>query len=318
MRLRWLDAAAVHAALPYDALIEALRQAFAAGLRAPLRHHHEIPRPQHQEPAVLLLMPAFRPGGATGVKLVHVAPGNEALGLPVVQGLYLLFDGPTGTPRAILDGTALTLRRTAAASALAARFLAREDSRTLALFGAGALAPHLARAHATVRPLRRCLLWNRSRARAERLARELGEVFDSVEIVVDRREALAEADIISCATRSRTPLVEGDHVRPGTHVDLVGAFTPAMRESDGALMRRARVFVDTREGALAEAGDILQAMAEGAFRARDLAGDLYGLCQGSCSGRRHPTEITVFKSVGSAVEDLAAAELALARTTEGE
>ncbi len=315
MRLRWLDAAAVHAALAYDALIEALRQAFAAGLRAPLRHHHEIPRPQHREPAVLLLMPAFRPGGATGVKLVHVAPGNEALGLPVVQGLYLLFDGPTGTPRAILDGTALTLRRTAAASALAARFLAREDSRTLALFGAGALAPHLARAHATVRPLRRCLLWNRSRARAERLACELKELFDSVEIVADRREALAEADIISCATRSRTPLVEGDHVRPGTHVDLVGAFTPAMRESDGALMRRARVFVDTREGALAEAGDILQAMAEGALRAQDLAGDLYGLCAGSCSGRRHPAEITVFKSVGSAVEDLVAAELALARTT---
>ncbi len=316
MRLHWLDGAAVHAALPYDRLADALADAFAEGLRAPPRHHHEVPRPG-REPAVLLLMPAWRPGHETGVKLVHVAPGNEALGLPVVQGLYLLFDGPTGTPRAVLDGTALTLRRTAAISALAARHLARPDSHTLAVFGAGALAPHLARAHAAVRPLRHCLVWNRSRPRAERLARALAADFASVRVVEDRHTALAEADVVTCATRSTEPLVEGDRVRPGTHVDLVGAFTPAMRESDAALLARARVFVDTREGALAEAGDLLRAIKEGAFTAGALAGDLSDLCAGRVPGRRRADEITVFKSVGTAVADLVAATLALERGRPG-
>ncbi len=309
--LRVFDAAAVGRALPYAALADALSAAFAEGLRAPVRHHHVVPRPG-AEPATLLLMPAWRPGRETGVKLVHVCPGNALRSLPVVQGVYVLFDGPTGTPRAVLDGTELTLRRTAAASALAARHLAREDASTHLMIGAGALAPHLVRAHASVRPIRRVLLWNRTRSRAEKLAAELaGEAF-AVTVVDDRLAALAEADIVSCATLSREPLVEGRHLRPGTHVDLVGAFRPDMRESDDDLVRRARVFVDTREGALAEAGDILQAIASGALTADAIAGDLYELCGGRVAGRRDASEITVFKSVGTAIEDLVAAAMVAA------
>lgn len=306
------DAEAVGRALAYNDLVDALAAAFAEGVRAPIRHHHVIPR-TCKDPATLLLMPAWRQDRDTGVKLVHVCPGNDAQGLPVVQGVYLLFDGPTGTPRAVLDGTELTLRRTAAASALAARLLARPDATVHLMIGAGALAPHLVRAHAAVRPIKRVLLWNRTRERAERLAMALAAEGFAASVVDDRAAALGEADIVSCATLSRTPLVEGSRVRPGTHVDLVGAFRPDMRESDDELMRRARVFVDTREGALLEAGDIVQAIRAGALAEADIAGDLYDLCSGRVAGRRDAHEITVFKSVGSAVEDLVAAGCVLER-----
>jgi len=318
VNLRLLDAAALAALLDDAALIDALEDAFRQGLRAPPRHHHAVPRPA-REPADLLIMPCWDPGRFTGIKLVHVCPGNAELDLPTVQGLFVLFDGPTGTPRAVLDGTELTLRRTAAASALASRFLSREDSTTLAVFGAGALAPHLIRAHAVVRPIRRVLLWNRTRARAEALAKRLrGEERLAEVRVVDRPgDALAQADIVSCATRSREPLVAGAAVRPGTHVDLVGAFRPDMREADPELFARAEVYVDTREGALAEAGDLLAAIATGRLRCEEIRGDLYDLCSGRTPGRSAPDTITVFKSVGSAVEDLTAAVLAMRQVEEG-
>jgi ornithine cyclodeaminase len=306
------DAAAVHAALPYPALIEALRQGFARGATAPVRHHHSVPRPG-ADPAVLLLMPAWFEGGVTGVKLVHICAGNETRGLPSVQGLYVLFDGPTGTPLATLDGTALTLRRTACASALAASCLARPDASALLVVGAGAMAPHLARAHATVRPIRRVQVWNRTPDRARQVADELRASGLDAAAVDDLARAQAEADVISCCTMSRAALVRGDLVRPGTHVDLVGAYTPAMRESDDSLIGRARVYVDTRAGALAEAGDILQPIASGAFAAERIVADLADLAAGRDSGRRSADEVTVFKSVGTAVEDLIAAALVVGR-----
>lgn len=302
------DAGAVAAALPYPRLIAALREAFAAGAPAPVRHHHSVPRPG-QEPATLLLMPAWREGDVTGVKLVHVASGNQERGLPSIQGLYVLFDGPTGTPLAALDGTALTLRRTAAASALAASFLARPDAGVMALLGAGAMAPHLVRAHAAVRPLREVRVWNRSQPRAAALAEALhGEGFE-VTMVASAEAAVRGADLISCATMSTEPLVQGAWLSPGAHLDLVGAFTPGMRESDDEVMRRGEVFVDTFEGALAEAGDILLAIASGALHRDAIRADLHGLCAGLHPGRDSPDAITVFKSVGSAIEDLVAAKL---------
>jgi ornithine cyclodeaminase len=302
------DAAAVAAALPYPRLVAALREAFAAGGPTPVRHHHSVPRPG-QEPATLLLMPAWREGDVTGVKLVHVASGNQVLGLPSVQGVYLLFDGPTGTPLAAIDGTALTLHRTAAASALAASYLARPDAATLALLGAGALAPHLARAHAAARPVGTVRLWNRSRPPAERLAESLRHDGLAVELADTAEAAVGGADIVSCATMSREPLVRGAWLAPGTHVDLVGAFTPEMRESDDEVMRRGEVFVDTIDGALAEAGDILQAIAAGALDRAAIRAELHGLCAGAHPGRTSRDAVTVFKSVGSAIEDLVAAKL---------
>jgi ornithine cyclodeaminase len=306
--MRNVDAAAVHRALDYGSLIEALRAAFRAGCELPVRHHHTVTTPDGSA-ATLLLMPAWRVGGRIGVKTVTVFPGNAARGLPSVMGVYLLLDGATGAPLALIDGVALTLRRTAAASALAASYLARPDAWRLVMVGAGALAPHLVRAHAAARPIREVAIWNRSPARAEALAADLaGEPFAAA-ATANLAEAVAGADIVSCATLSHQPLVRGEWLRPGTHLDLVGGFTPAMREADDETVRRARLFVDTRDGALKEAGDIVQPLRAGLIGERDVEADLFELCRGERPGRSGADEITLFKSVGTALEDLAAAEL---------
>lgn len=303
---RLFDAAAVAAALPYGPLVDRLGEAFRKGAHAPVRHHHDIGRPGAPD-ATFMLMPAWIPGEATGVKLVHVVPGNEKLGLPSVPGLYILYDGPTGIPRAIMDGTELTVRRTACASALAARHLARKDASRLLVIGAGALSLHLARAHASVRPIREVAVWNRTAARAEAVVAQLRNEGFEARLATDPAAAAGEADIVSCCTMSAEPVLHGAWLKPGTHVDLVGAFKPSMRESDDEVMRRGTVFVDTFAGAMAEAGDILLAIGSGALTREAIAAELSGLCRGEHPGRRSEDEITVFKSCGTALEDLAAA-----------
>ncbi len=279
----------------------------------PPRHHHTIARPEGE--ATLLLMPAWSAGsgGYAGVKIVSVVPGNAARGRASVVGSYLLLDGDSGEPLALLDGPTLTAWRTAAASALAASHLAAGGARRMVMIGAGALAPRLVAAHASVRPIAEVAVWNRTLSRAEALAATLDRPGLAVRPTTDLAGAIAEADIVSVATMSRTPLVAGAALRPGVHVDLVGAFNPAMREADGDAFRRATVHVDTREGALREAGDVIQAIAEGAFSAEAIAGDLFALCRGTVPGRRDAAEITLFKSVGTAIEDLAAAVLVYER-----
>jgi ornithine cyclodeaminase len=305
------DRRAVERALDFGTLIEALRQGFAAGCEAPVRHHHAVPRSGAAD-ATLLLMPAWQRDRHLGVKIVQVSPGNEAKGLPTVDGLYLLFDATTGTPLAVMDGKSLTERRTAAASALAASYLARPDAAHHLVIGAGAVAAMLVPAHAAVRPISRVTLWNRTVAKADLLAERLATEGFRVEVSTDLQAALGEADIISAATMSAEPLVRGDAVKPGAHVDLVGAFNPTLRESDDALMARGSLFVDTKGGALAEAGDILQAIASAAIDETAIQAELADLCRGDHPGRRHPDEITVFKSVGAAIEDLVAANLVAA------
>ncbi|HUG60420.1 MAG TPA: ornithine cyclodeaminase family protein, partial [Methylomirabilota bacterium] len=230
--------------------------------------------------------------------------------------------GETGEPLAVLDGRTLTLARTAAASALAASFLARPDARSMAMIGAGALSPYLIAAHAAVRPIERVAIWNRDGAKAASLAASLhGGVHDGRRIAVTAAssiaEAVADADIVSAATMATEPLIRGADLRPGSHVDLVGGFTPAMREADDDAVRRASVYVDTRVGALAEAGDIVQPIAAGVIGEADIRGDLADLCRGLSTGRADPGEITLFKSVGTALEDLAAASLVYDRVTAG-
>lgn len=306
----------IHRALDYDALADALADAFArAEVEAPLRHAHDVGT--EAAPGHLLMMPAFRRGVRIGVKLVNVFPQNGARGLGAVNGVYAVFDGSTGLPLAILDSDALTNRRTAAASRLAARYLARPDSATLLVVGTGRLAAHMARAHARGRSLARVEVFGRDPAKAEALAGRLAEEGFPAAPVTDLDRAVRDADIITCATNSRAPLILGEKVKVGAHVDLVGAFRPHMRESDGALIARARVFVDTRTGALKEAGDLVQARDEGAFADNQLVGDLYDLCSGRTTGRGGPEEVTLFKSVGTALEDLVAAEMVLAAAEEG-
>lgn len=311
--MRVVSAEEIASVLTYPDLIAALRDAFAGELVAPARHHHEIPRADGD--ATLLLMPAWYrgSGGYAGVKVVSVFPGNPGRGKESVVGTYLLLDGDSGEPLAALDGPALTLWRTAAASALAASFLARDDARRMTMVGAGALAPRLIAAHASVRPIETVAIWNRSPKRAAALAAALRRPGLAVTVSTDLASAVGSADVVSCATLSREPLVRGAWLTPGTHVDLVGAYNPAMRESDNDAIATARVYVDTRAGALREAGDIIQAIAGGALAATRIVGDLHDLCRGDAAGRRDRDEITLFKSVGSAIEDLAAAVLVYER-----
>ncbi len=298
--------------LDYPTLIARLRTAFTTDCAAPLRHQHRIPVAGGED-GVMLMKPAWREGGPIAVKIVNVFPSNVARGLPAVLGAVMVFDGATGDARAVIDGRTLTIRRTAAASALAADYLARTDARTLLVVGTGQLAPALAHAHACIRPLRRVLVWGRSPDKAKALAETLAAEGMNATPTDDLERSVREADIITCATLAKEALVKGAWLRPGAHLDLVGGFTPEMRETDDEAMRRARIFVDTREGALAEAGDIIQAMRNGAITVGDIKGELSELCVGNITGRGGDEEITVFKSVGTALEDLAAAELALER-----
>ncbi len=311
--MRIIGPSEVTAALDFISLVEALRQMFRTGCEAPLRHHHAIHDPSGGPDATLLLMPAWQSGRHIGIKLVTVFPGNAAVDLPSVMGAYLLLDGKTGEPLALLDGPALTARRTAAASALAASYLARPDSERLLMVGTGALAPHLIEAHAAVRPIRNVLVWGRDPDKAARLAQRLDRKTLKVAATSDLEAAVRGAHVISCATLSFEPLIRGAWLPLGVHLDLVGGFTPERREADDEAVRRARIFVDTREGASKEAGDIVQPLRAGVIVADDVAGDLFELTRGSRAGRRYHDQITLFKSVGTALEDLAAAQLAFER-----
>ena len=308
-----ISADAVDRALTFGGLVETLRIAFREGAVQPVRHHHTVERPDGAA-STLLLMPAWTDfnaagtsaGGHIGVKVVTVSPDNNEIAKPAVMGLYLLLDGKTGEPQALIDGQRLTQWRTACASALAASYLAREDASQLLIIGAGALAPFLAKAHSAVRPIRQIRIWNRTFANAEKVAASLTTEGIDAEAVDNLDRALGEADIISSATITTTPLVKGALVKPGAHVDLVGGFAPGMRESDDAAVRRAHVYVDTRAGATKEAGDIVQPLASGVLKMDDIVADLHELARGQKKGRGSPNEITLFKSVGAALEDLAA------------
>ncbi len=302
-----IDQARTRAALAFPRLIDALRKAFMAGAEVPLRHRHAVAGGD----GTLLLMPAWQGRAAMGVKLVTVFPGNGALGLNAVFSTYLLCDGTTGEHLAVIDGNEITGRRTAAASALAGDYLARRDASSLFIAGAGHIAGMLAQAWSAVRPISTVTVWNPRPIRAEALAATLrAEGFDAV-ATTDLESATRAADIVSCATLSTTPLIRGGWLRPGTHLDLIGGYRPDMREADDTAIRRARLYIDT-DAALAEAGDLTQPLAAGTITRADIAGDLAALCRGTVGGRATPNEITLFKSVGSAIEDLAAAALVYA------
>ncbi len=303
------DAAAVAAALDSHRLIEALRTAFARESAAPPRAQHRLDAAGAR---ILLTMPAWN-RDAIGVKLVTVFPENPARGLAAVSACYVLFDAGNGTVRATLDGKELTLRRTAAASALASQYLSRTDSGRLLMVGTGDLAPHLIQSHASVRPIGQVRIWGRTAEHARALAQRLGGGAWQVEATTDLAGAVAWADIISCATLATSPLVPGAWLRAGQHLDLVGAFTPHMREADDEAVRRAEVFVDTREGALAESGELIQAIDRGSITREHIRADLHELARGLHAGRQDPAAITLFKSVGHALEDLAAAQLVVDR-----
>jgi len=306
--MRFFDAEAIRSRLPWSRMLIALEEALRGEVEAPLRASHPIAVPG-QPSATLLAMPAWRRGRRIGVKLVTVFPGNADRGRRSVAAVYVLFDANDGTPMALLDGEELTARRTATASAYAASKLARSEAHHLVMVGAGRMARPLIDAHRHVRPIDRVSIWSRTADHAQATAASCARDGIAALAVTDLAATIADADIVSCATLATAPLVEGRWVRPGTHIDLVGAFRRHMRESDDLVMQRADlIVVDDRTAALSEGGDVVQAIDGGAIGVEKVSAELRDLARGSHPGRTRENEITVFKSVGFALEDLAAAE----------
>jgi ornithine cyclodeaminase len=306
-----LDAEAVRSRAPMPAMIACLREAFR---RQPTAHPRQIvDLSGGAGERLLLVMPAFDASGAAAVKLATVTPGNAAKGLPTVQAAIVAFSA-TGTPIALLDGASVTQLRTAAASALASQYLSREDSAHLVVIGTGALAPYMAAAHCTVRPITRVSVWGRRQERAVATMHAIRSLVPGhVELIVAQslEHAVASADIVTCATTSKTPVLLGRWLQRGVFVDLVGSFTRSAREADDAVVLRSRIFVDTFEGALAEAGDLLDPLERGILRRERIEGELADLVCGRVKGRSDKDESILFKSVGTAIEDLAAVQLIL-------
>lgn len=307
--MRVLSGEEVQDLLPMRELIAQLRIAFINPCVCPARQVVSLPGGSGDR--LLLYMPAFDPAGAAVVKVATVLPENPARGLPAIQAAILVLSS-SGTPIAVLDGAAVTRMRTGAASALASSYLSRADSTRLLIIGTGALAPCMAWAHCLVRPISQVRVSGRderrARATAEAIAALVGaRVHVGLADSLDR--AAGEADVISCATSSAEPVLHGVWIHPGTFIDLVGSFSPSKREADDEAVRRSRLFVDTLDGALAEAGDLLDPIGRGVISSEQIEGELADLVSGRVAGRRSADEITLFKSVGSAIEDLAAAQL---------
>ncbi|WP_271274123.1 ornithine cyclodeaminase family protein [Aliamphritea hakodatensis] len=314
-----LNANQVRQALPWPLLIEALNDIFTKNVCAPVRHHHSINVPDDPA-ATLLLMPAWLEGEYLGVKLVNVFPGNSLRGKPGLNSNYILSCGKTGQPLAQLDANELTSLRTAAASAMASRYLSREDSSELLMVGAGRMGRNLIPAHMSVRPISSVKVWDRNEDASRILVADLNaQNIDAEACEYDQLETAAlQADIISCATMATNPLIKGEWLKPGAHLDLVGSFTPTMRETDNTAMQISAVFVDVRAGALAETGDLIIPISEGAITEDKIIAEFTELCSGQHAGRSalpdSANAITLFKAVGDSREDLAASILAYQRS----
>ena len=290
----------------YTELISEIKNAFATSpVEVPRRHHHNFSNPEENIDSTLLLMPAWNPGKEAGVKIVTVSPNNGKFDLPSIQGTYIYLDAHKGIVKAIIGAKALTAKRTAATSALATSYLARKNASTMLMIGTGVLSSNLILAHASVRPIKNIFVWGRNFSKAESICKELSNEKFSISAVETIEEAITNVDIVSCATLSKTPLILGKYLKNGQHIDLVGAYKTDMRESDDEVIKKSKVFVDTCQG-LKESGDILIPLQNGIITEKDIKADLFELCSNKKQGRRNDQEITCFKSVGHASEDLTA------------
>lgn len=301
-----IDTESTRQALEFPAAIRALREAFRAGATVPPRHVHVIESGDAHGTA--LIMPAWNDQGYFGVKVINIFPENTRQGLPGLHAAYTLYSARTGVPLAQVDGDVITVYRTAGAAALGASYLAREDAKVLLIVGSGRIAGLVAQAMRTVRPIDKVLVWNVRPAGAQALASSLTEQGFDAQAIDSLESGARQADIISCATLSTEPLVRGEWLRPGTHLDLIGSFKPDMKETDPACFANAEVYVDTDE-APTKSGDLLAAFEAGTLSPDSIRGTLTDLVSGRAPGRRNASEITVFKAVGSALEDLTMAAM---------
>jgi|HigsolmetaAR202D_1030399.scaffolds.fasta_scaffold02377_7 ornithine cyclodeaminase len=307
-----------------DAVANAFMQLSAERAYVPLRAHIGI----KEQEATSFFMPAYVPAAegssaSLGLKVVSVFPKNSArsVGTPTINAAVMLLDPQTGVPRALLDGTYLTALRTGASSGVATRELARPDSKVLALFGAGGQAAMQVLAVCSVRPIEQIWIYNRTRSKLPIFMaqlRALGAPIPSdIRVANTPAQALADADVVCCATSSPTPLFEDAHVRPGTHINGVGSYNPRLAEVPAQTIKRAYVVVDQREAAWSEAGDLIQARDAGIIAEQHAQVELGEVVAGTAPGRSDENQITFFKSVGNAVQDLAVGQLALERAIAG-
>ncbi|WP_376792580.1 ornithine cyclodeaminase family protein [Thermoflexus sp.] len=312
--LRWITAEQIRHALPMWQAVEAMREAFIAFSegRAYIPQRISISVPERE--GVALFMPGYVPPRDLGLKVVSIFPRNVEQGLPTISAVVLMLNPETGMPMALLDGTFLTAWRTGAASGLATALLARPDAESLALIGAGAQARTQLLAVCAVRPIQRVRVYSRTPERARKLIEEMrGQegVPEDIALAPTPEAAVAEADVVCTATNASAPVFDGRSLRPGTHINAIGSFTLEMRELDEETFRRAsRVVVDSRAAAMVEAGEVVWAIRQGILREQDLV-ELGEIAAGRQPGRQSPEEITLFKSVGLAVQDLVAARWVL-------
>jgi len=307
----------VHAALSYPALVDTLQDAFSKEFTMPPRTVFMLDDKADNTNAFALL-PSWN-DSIIGVKAFTYFPDNQG---PEYKSLYskiLLFDRAHGEPLALVDGTSVTFWRTAAISGLASRLLSRENSESLLVLGTGNLSTYIIRAQASVRPLKRVMVWGRTPANAQKVVDQMSAELGDIEFsVVDNLEdACGQADIIVSATAAHEPLVMGDWVRPGTHTDFIGNHHATKRECDTALVVKSKVFADSYDNCFKEAGEVLVPISEGVMTKADVVGQLTEMCAGAVPLRESDSEITLFKSIGMALCDLVGAGLAYEQVSKG-
>ncbi|MEM7281126.1 MAG: ornithine cyclodeaminase family protein [Pseudomonadota bacterium] len=306
-----ISAQDIRARLTYPELVAALESTYAEPSMAAHRHLHYLPELGGEDGICMATMPAWGKGHDIGTKIFTYFPENNQRNTPTVQAVVLIFDGKNGKPKAIVDGTELTLWRTASMSALASKLLSRTDASRLLLCGSGALAPHAALAHASIRPIQDIMVWARRRSAAEATAESLRHARPDIHVSVatDLSQAVPQADIVSCQTSAKEPFLRGEWIRPGSHVDLAGSHSPKARECDDETIRMSKVYMDVMQNAETESGDVIIPIQNGVVDRKHILGDLSDLCSKRVDGRTHPDDVTTYKSSGSALADLAAAEL---------
>ena len=308
LEIPYIDSDFIAGHTDYKILISKIRQGFSfSSIEVPQRHHHHIANPPETENSTLLIMPSWDPGKDLGVKIVTVSPQNSKYNLPSINGTYIYFDAQKGIPKAILEAKLLTAKRTAATSALAASYLAKKNASSMLMIGTGLLSVELILAHCSVRPIKKVYVWGRDFQKSKAVCEQLKDKNFEIQPITDLDEAIGQVDIISAATLSKESLIKGKLLKRGQHIDLVGAFKQNMREADDETIQRSSVFVDTY-GGMNESGDIFIPLQNGILKETDVKSDLFELCKEEKDGRNNEMEITLFKSVGYALEDLVAAK----------
>ena len=294
-------------AIKYATLIEELKKAFISDIKVPSRIHQDYSNPKEGIDSSLLMMPSWVPSEELGIKVLTVSPNNSKYNIPGISAVYLLFDAHKGGIKAVIEAKKLTSMRTAAASALASSYLSRVDSKVMLMIGTGALCEELIRAHSCVRNLEKIYVWGRDKEKALNIVKKLKSEFN-IEAIDRIEDKLGEADIISCATLSKEPLIFGKNIKKGQHYDLVGSFKPDMREVDDELISNVDIFIDSQM-AKKESGDLKTPLENGIISEDSIKADLFELTRKEKNARTSKEQITLFKSVGHALEDLTAAKL---------